>query len=142
MSYRTLHTVIQPFVVSDASVIQSKQPTLSQPTLSHDDTSSNPAVFGPAYWAYLHISTIHLPDNLNPVIAEQIRNVILAIPVTVPCDACSLHSGNFIAQNKTKLMSLKTGKDFFNFTVDLHNFANNRLGKNIVSYDEAREMWK
>jgi hypothetical protein len=105
-------------------------------------SSSNPAVFGPVFWSYYHIITMHLPENLNPVIADQIRNVILAIPVTVPCDACSLHSGNYMTLNKDKIMALKTGSDFFNFIVDIHNFVNKRLGKRIISYEEARNIWK
>ena len=133
MSYTVLQTNCkQPTAVSDASVVESKQKS----------TSSSPSVFGPVYWGYLHIATVHLPEKLNPIIAEQIRNVILAIPVTVPCDVCSLHSGNFMSQNKDKLLALKTGPEFFNFTVDLHNLVNKRLGKHVASYEEARNYWK
>lgn len=133
MSYTILQTCrTQPIAISDASVETTHSKT----------TTSSPSVFGPAYWSYYHISTVHLPEALNPAIANQIRNVLFAIPVTVPCDVCSLHSGNFISQNKDRLMSLKSGSDFFNFTVDLHNLVNKRLGRHITSYEEAREVWK
>ena len=134
MSYSILQkTCPQKIVaVSDASVSVSKQ----------NLSSASPSVFGPHYWAYLHTATMHLPEHVNPAIAEHLRNVILATPVTVPCEACSIHSGNFISANKDRIMALKTGSDFFNFTVDLHNFVNTRLGKRTVSYEEARSVWK
>lgn len=121
-----------PFSVTDVSIENDKKRI---PT-------SNPAVFGPPTWAYLHISTAHLPEQLNPVVAQQVRNTLLALPLMVPCDACSLHSGNFMSSNKDHLESLKTGSDFFRFTVDLHNFVNQRLGKKQISYDEAALIWK
>lgn len=102
---------------------------------------SSPTVFGPPTWAYLHISTAYLPENLNPVVAAQVRNTLYALPVMIPCETCSLHSGNYMTTNKERIESLKTGSDFFSFTVDLHNFVNKRLGKKVVSVAEARKMW-
>jgi len=114
---------------------------LDEPKSSQHQSTSSPLVFGPPTWAYLHISTAHLPENLNPIIATQVRNTLYALPLMVPCDACSLHSGNFMTENKARLDSLKTGSEFFKFTVDLHNFVNKRLGKRVVGYDEARATW-
>ena len=121
----------KPFMVVD------NHPSISKTELS----SSHPTVFGPPTWAYLHISTVHLPTDLNPAIATQVRNTLLAIPVMVPCEACSLHSGNFMAANRARLQAIKTGPEFFNFTVDMHNFVNEKLGKKVVSYDEAQKTW-
>lgn len=104
-------------------------------------SKSSPTVFGPPTWAYLHISTAHLPENLNPMVATQVRNTLYALPAMVPCEACALHSGNFITSNRSRIENLKTGSDFFKITVDLHNFVNQRLGKKLVGYDEARVMW-
>ena len=121
--------------------------TLSDSSLTKSDEDlkipkSSPSVFGPPTWAYLHLSTAHLPENLNPVVAEQVKNTLRAIPLMVPCDACSLHSGNFMVSNKDRIDTLKTGSDFFKFTVDLHNFVNKRLNKKLVSYEDALAMWK
>ena len=133
MTYHMINSYCthKPFMVVD------NHPSISKTKLP----SSSPAVFGPPTWAYLHIATIHLPEDLNPVVATQVRNTMLAIPVMVPCEACALHSGNFMTANKARLDSLKTGSEFFNFTVDLHNFVNQRLGKKIVTYEEARTTW-
>jgi hypothetical protein len=35
-----------------------------------------------------------------------------------------------------------TGTALFNFTVDMHNFVNKRLGLKIFSYNEAQQRWK
>lgn len=101
-----------------------------------------PGVFGPYIWGHLHITTRHLPENINPAIVPHIINTLQAIPLLVPCESCALHSGNFMTANKDRLMKLKTGSEFFDFTVDFHNFVNTRLGKRIISYEEARDMWK
>ena len=134
MSYSNLSTFCsrKPVAVSDADIVASHQQM----------STASPAVFGPHIWAYLHTSTIHLPENLNQAVATHAINTILAIPVMVPCDSCSMHSGNFISENKNRILSLKTGSEFFNFTVDFHNFVNKRLGKRTVSYEEARALWK
>ena len=115
--------------------------TVSEPVTAKLPTSS-PAVFGPPTWAYLHISTAHLPEQLNPVVADQVRKTLYALPLMVPCEACSLHSGNFMSANKDRLDSLKSGSDFFKFTVDLHNFVNTRLGRKQMSYEDAIAIWK
>jgi hypothetical protein len=132
MSYINLRNYASPpasVMDNGAGIVQKKQTTMS------------PLVFGPHIWAYLHISTRHLPENINPSIIPHIINTILAIPLMVPCDACSLHSGNFISSTKERLLSLKTGPGFFNYTVDFHNFVNDRLGKRPMSYEEAKERW-
>lgn len=105
-------------------------------------STSSPEVFGPPTWAYLHSTTFHLPEQLNPIVAQQVRNTLYAIPVMVPCDKCSLHSGNYITANKERIEAAKTGSEFFHITVDLHNFVNDKLGKRRLNYDEAAERWK
>lgn len=122
-----------PSVVVDKQMIEISRK--SKPT-------SSPQVFGPPTWAYLHISTAYLPEHLNETIATQVRNTLIAVPAMVPCESCALHSGNFMIENKARLESLKSGSDFFKFTVDLHNFVNERLGKQIISYAKAKEIWK
>jgi FAD-linked sulfhydryl oxidase len=131
MSYATLKKCNDiPSSILDKGARESKKPT-----------SMAPGVFGPHIWAYLHISTRHMPENINPAIIPHIINTIHAIPLMVPCENCALHSGNFITSTKSKLASLKTGSEFFNYTVDFHNFVNQRLGKRIITYEEAKERW-
>lgn len=134
MSYSHLKKLCtsEPIPVSDATIQATNQPM----------STASPSVFGPHIWAYLHISTAHLPENLNPAVAQQVKNTIAAIPVMLPCESCSIHSGNFMTSNRDRLMGLTTGSDFFKFTVDFHNFVNNRLGKRTISLNEAIAMWK
>ena len=133
-----MYTMLNSYCSHNPVSVVDKNMRVSSATKS----TKSPQVFGPPTWAYLHISTVHLPENLNPTIATHVRNTLVAVPAMVPCDSCALHSGNFMLENKAKLESLKTGSDFFNFTVDLHNFVNKRLGKPTITYSKARDLWK
>ena len=104
--------------------------------------TSSPEIFGPPAWAYLHISTVYLPENLNPLVATHIRNTIFAVPSMIPCEKCTIHIGNYIESRSMQIEKMTSGSEFFKLTVDMHNFVNERLGKKIMSYDQAFDFWK
>lgn len=104
--------------------------------------TSDPTVFGPHTWAYLHISTAHLPEILNPLVAKHIKNSIIAVPLMVPCEKCTIHMGNYIDSRMKDINKATTGSELFKITIDMHNFVNKRLGRAQYSYDDAYKRWK
>ena len=103
---------------------------------------NNPNVFGPPLWFSLHNASVYYPANASPLHAERMKNIILGIPVLLPCDTCKEHATNYIEEKKHLLSDIcKTQETLFEFFVDFHNYVNERLGKPIVSYNEAKRLY-
>ena len=137
MTYNMLNSYCthRPFAIIDnvPSVVDVKSKVL--PT-------SSPDIFGPPVWAYLHISTVHLPEDPSPVTIQHVRNTIFAVPMLVPCEKCTIHMGNYLESRRGEIEKLKSGSGFFKMTVDMHNFVNKRLSRPTFSYEEAYQLWK
>ena len=103
---------------------------------------NDPSVFGPPLWFSLHNASAYYPAKASTLHAERMKHVILGIPVLIPCETCKEHATNYIEQHKHKLIDIcKTKKDLFEFFVDFHNFVNKRLGKKVISYEEAYRLY-
>lgn len=103
---------------------------------------NDPSVFGPPLWFSLHNASAFYPEKASPLHAERMKNVILGIPVLIPCETCKEHATNYIEQHKHHLMEIcKTKNDLFKFLVDFHNFVNQRLGKRVICYEEAHNLY-
>lgn len=143
MSYYNLNSYCSP---KPYTVVSATKPVASGLTLEYSanqQTQTNsPGVFGPAMWFSFHTGAAHLPDVLSPISAGRIKNFINGIPEIVPCVECSEHARAFIENNRTRIDNIKRGDDVFKFYVDFHNYVNQRLGKPLVSYEKAYEMYK
>ena len=62
-------------------------------TIEYTSTVS-PPVFGPPMWFTLHNAAAHYVDNPSPLARERMKNVILGIPVLLPC--CTINKFNKI----------------------------------------------
>ena len=103
---------------------------------------NDPSVFGPPLWFSLHNASAYYPEKASPLHAERMKHIILGIPVLIPCETCKEHATNYIEQHKHNLMDIcKTKKELFKFFVDFHNFVNKRLGKKVISYEEAHNLY-
>lgn len=104
--------------------------------------TSAPEINGPPFWFTLHNGAAHLPEYISPISMERIRGFIDGIPEMQPCTKCSEHARAYIEKNRSKIDKFTTGEEVFAFFVDFHNFVNKRLGKRIVSLEEAKAMYK
>jgi hypothetical protein len=105
--------------------------------------TSDPKVWGPHLWAYLHYSAANYSDHPTPAERKEMKNWLCSLPVTIPCDNCSRHYRKYITKNKHKLDEICSDKNkLFNFLVDIHNKVNERNGKRIMSYEEALQLYK
>lgn len=112
----------------------------------YQNTSSKkgnlPEVFGPPLWFSLHNASAYYPTNASPLHAERMKNIILGIPVLLPCETCKEHATNYIEEKKHLLSDIcKTKEALFEFFVDFHNYVNERLGKPFLSYKEAERIY-
>lgn len=107
-----------------------------------ENNGNDPKVFGPPLWFSLHNAAAYYPENAAPLHAERMKNIIIGLPVLIPCETCKEHATNYIEENKHLLMDIcKTKKDVFKFFVDFHNYVNERLGKKKFSYVEAQNLY-
>jgi hypothetical protein len=85
-----------------------------------------PEAWGPRLWGAFHIAC--LTGTISPEFLEEFSKVI-------PCPACSVHFRQLIESNPLPSMNQ------FEWSVDIHNQVNERIGKPLVSVDQARAMW-
>ena len=66
---------------------------------------------------------------------------IKALPVEIPCMKCRSHCSAFIeSSNLDEVVSSR--ENLFRFYFTFHNKVNERLGKPIMDYDRAKEIYK
>jgi len=88
----------------------------------------NPKVFGPHFWATIHLSALHSKD------LDLYKNFIHTLGPIIPCKQCSEH---FIEN----LKSHPIHSDLFKWSVEMHNIVNRQTFKREIEYDEAYEYW-
>jgi len=82
--------------------------------------------WGPHFWATLHIAAL--------ANGPQFKDFAETFPGILPCTECS--------QEFYKILSMyPVTDDPFRWSVDVHNAVNRKLGKRVVSYDEAKRRW-
>lgn len=145
MSYYLLNSYCTP---NPYTVVDPLKPVEAGITLNYHTSSDlpvgtqKPEIFGPSFWFILHSGSVHLPENLSPISANRLKAFVNGIPEMLPCVQCSEHARSYIEANRQTIENFKRGDDVFKFYVDFHNFVNIRLGKPLVSYDQAYRMYK
>lgn len=99
-------------------------------------TCIDPMMFGPHYWAVIHISCLAAGKNLTAEKLNQMKQFVDSLPGILPCIDCQEH----LVENLVTLPF--DGGDPFKWSVDLHNLVNNQLGKLTVNYSDALEFWE
>jgi len=110
-------------------------------TLDYANTG-NPEVWGPAMWFSLHNGAARYPNNPSPIWRERMKSFIQGLPVMLPCQDCSDHANAFI-ESRIKFIDNIVGnkQNLFTFFWEFHNSVNKRLGKRIVSFQEAYNIY-
>jgi FAD-linked sulfhydryl oxidase len=104
--------------------------------------TSSPQVFGPPMWFTLHNAAAYYPENASPLTKERMKNVIIGLPVLIPCAKCKEHATSYIEKHYNDLDTICSGRDsLFKFFVDFHNYVNQRYNKRIYTYDEAMKLY-
>lgn len=106
-------------------------------------STKEPKVFGPPLWFVIHNSAAHYPPSPSPICQQHVIKFIKSIPYLVPCDECFIHAQNYICNfNDDQLRYVtSTRSRYFEWTVNFHNFVNERLGKRQISVKEAYNMY-
>jgi hypothetical protein len=85
-------------------------------------------------WQVLHV--YGLVQRHRPI-TPQFERLLQAFAENLPCPKCSPHMQAFLQQ----FPPVESGLNPFQYTVALHNDVNRRLGKCLLSYEDALDMW-
>tara|TARA_R100000664_G_C2733793_1_gene123770 strand:- start:243 stop:614 length:372 start_codon:yes stop_codon:yes gene_type:complete len=101
--------------------------------------NNSPEYFGPGYWISWHLKAYKANTYEKKV--EVSRSIVIDVS-NLPCMTCRKDALEYIRKNQ--LMPSVKDKDplsIFKWTVKFHNFVNEKLGKEIVNFQTAEEMW-
>ena len=85
--------------------------------------------FGPYFWGALHLACLANVD------LESLKTFINSYQMVLPCYWCRIHFSEVIAENPIPDI------DIFKWSIDVHNIVNKKLGKPVMTYEDALEHW-
>ena len=95
--------------------------------------------WGPDAWYKFHREAAKYPDYPTNYDAKRITYFYYQKFLEyIDCPSCKKEYIRIINNNTIKIYSKI---DLFMWTVDIHNAINSKLGKKIISYDEAFKLW-
>lgn len=97
--------------------------------------------WGKHLWGFLHTMTVcnfNLPEaNLRT--QKPIVTNIKSLVNVIPCPECKAH---FIQHLPTiDNIDLYKKNSLFYWTIDFHNNVNEKIGKSVLNYKEAEDIW-
>lgn len=95
--------------------------------------------YGPGYWAAMHIDSFSA-DTYEKKLATA--NTIARMITNFPCMKCRKHATEY-ASHHPLIHPINSGDklSLFRWVWTFHNSVNERLGKLIVSFEEAVKKW-
>jgi hypothetical protein len=100
----------------------------------------SPNIWGPSTWTFIHLIVLAEPEPLNTIRLDYYHNLFQLLTHLLPCEKCRNH----LSENLQKLKpikSLKTKRELFDWTVELHNLVNKIIDKKEWKQEEAYQHW-
>lgn len=101
----------------------------------------DPKLWGKHFWATVHYITISYPNNPTKEEKENIKNFFELLKVILPCANCRLHYINNLKITPLTDNILNSKYKLIEWAVNMHNEVNNRMGKKIMSVEDAIDMY-
>jgi hypothetical protein len=99
--------------------------------------SSNKDKWGPLFWNFIHIITMHYPNNPSNKDKTNITQLIELFELIIPCGGCKIHFKlNYEKMPITKY-DLESRNNIIKWGINFHNSINKYLGKKELNYDKA-----
>lgn len=96
--------------------------------------AADPNMWGGAGWHYLHYVALNYPATPEESDKERYGRFVELFGEVLPCVFCRER----FAEKLNKIpVRLDSRKDFFDWTVDMHNAVNASHGKPILTYEQA-----
>lgn len=100
----------------------------------------SPNVWGPSTWAFIHLTAMAEPENFDKSRLVFYKQLFLLLQELLPCERCRIH----LKQNMAKLKDIekiRSKRELFDWTTDIHNKVNEMTKKPILSNEEAFNYW-
>jgi len=98
---------------------------------------SNPTVWGPPTWFFLHSMTLALPDDVPVQKQESVKSLMYALQNVLPCPTCGINLKKHMAELPIE-PHLKSRDALVKWMVDIHNMVNRDVGHKEYTVDEAK----
>lgn len=115
---------------------------------TNDHTSSVPAASAPStspnlewfkhYWYVFHMAALMAPPQPTQEDHERMRNFYIVFGQSIPCET-ECQPDYFRIINTVYPFRYANDNDLFEWTVDVHNEVNRKLGKYPVTYYQAKD---
>lgn len=101
----------------------------------------DPKLWGKHFWATAHYITISYPNNPTDKEKDNVKNFFGLLAELLPCANCRAHYKNNLKMFPLTDDILNSKYKLIEWLVNLHNEVNGRTGKNIISVEEAIEIY-
>ena len=102
----------------------------------------DPRVWGPIMWRYLHIMSLHFPDNPTPEQQQAYRNFMASLVHVLPCAGCKQNLSRHYEDMPVTDNVLRNKASFSRYVYDLHNAVNHELGKpSNVRFEDLEKLY-
>lgn len=99
-------------------------------------------VWGPLLWKAMHIITFNYPEQPTYDDKQQMRQFFWYLALVLPCSACRQHFQQVLKDTNPIENHLESRNDLTRWLVNVHNQVNQRLGKAILSYEQAVQLYE
>ncbi len=93
-----------------------------------------PPLFGPVIWDTALIIALNFPEQPTDMEQRYWTDFLYGMVYLLPCPSCKLEAVRYVTEHPPLA---RTREEAVQYVVDFHNFVNKRLGKVIVTKDEA-----
>jgi len=101
--------------------------------MTSSSASVDPQVWGPSVWASMHVLARKADADNHSV---SFHAFVKSLQSLIPCEKCRIDYDTWVKTN-----GLPEDTKAFEWTVRLHNFVNQKLGKPEIAFHEAEALW-
>lgn len=115
------------------------------PVVAVKKDPTNPEYIGPGFWINIHSMARRSGEIGTMEMKMQFIDYMRSLTSSFPCGVCRNHIKEYLDNHPfNSYMTIKyNGVDvgLFKWSVDFHNTVNNRLGKEVLSFETAHDMY-
>ena len=100
------------------------------------------AIFGPAFWLTIHITSFNYPVNPSKQNKKDYYNWLMTIGNILPCKFCRDNFPKNLKAAKFSWKVMDSRDTFSRFCYDLHDAVNCMLNKSSPPFEEIRDRYE
>ena len=95
--------------------------------------------YGPGYWAVMHIDSFNAKTYESKIVTA---NMIARLVTKFPCLQCRRHATEYTSHNPLiHAVNDHDALSLFRWVWKFHNTVNKRIGKPVITFEEAVRKW-